>query len=136
MDTHVPYSLSLYALLTSPPCPCISMSHYIYVYVCVYISPFSISQPPSLSLSLSIYISIYIYVYVSLPHSPSLKTSLHLIYTSLTIPPYITLSLFLLHHPSLVFSHTSPPSLPHNLSLSLYISVCVYVHPSFPLYIS
>ena len=101
MVRHVPYSLALAAFVF----PSLSIS----LRVCVF-------PPPLL---------IYLCLCVSLPHSQSLKTSLHLIYTSLTIPPYITL--YLSPSPLSLCWSPLPFFIPHNLSLSLSICVCVCV---------
>ena len=111
MVRHVPYSLALAAFVF----PSLSIS----LRVCVF-------PPPLL---------IYLCLCVSLPHSQSLKTSLHLIYTSLTIPPYITL--YLSPSPLSLCWSPLPFFIPHNLSLSLSLSLslylCVCVCPSPPL---
>ena len=104
MVRHVPYSLALAAFVF----PSLSIS----LRVCVF--------PPHPLL-------IYLCLCVSLPHSQSLKTSLHLIYTSLTIPPYITL--YLSPSPLSLCWSPLPFFIPHNLSLSLSICVCVCVPP-------
>ena len=49
MATHVPYSLSLYALLAGPPCLFISIS--LYLYVCVYVIYMEIGGHPPIPLA-------------------------------------------------------------------------------------
>ena len=114
IDTHVYYSLSLYALLTGPPYLCISISHYLYVYVCVF--------PPSLSHTLSLYLYLYVHVWVppSLPISQNLS------------PPYLFLPNYPSLHHSLSISPPSPLSrcFSHLPPLSIYMCVCVCVCPS------
>ena len=126
MDTHFPYSLSLYALLNGPPCLCISISHYLYVYVCMHF--------PLLSLTASL--SLCLYVCACVP--PSLPISQNISPPSLYLPHYPSLHESLSSSPPSSISHCFSPlalSLPDNLYICVCVCVCVCVS-LLPLYIS